>query len=80
MNALMPMWCKQVKEFSAVEDWDEFIKQAKVHYDGTLDPIHVHFMSISDMRQGQKNLKFMADMGKLLVAMNKLITDFESGK
>jgi hypothetical protein len=54
---------------------DRYIEQSRLQHDGTLDAILPHFMSITDMRKAQINLRYLCDVAQKILDIRKLAKD-----
>ena len=64
-----------------INTWDgdviqRYLDQTRGQVDGTMDVILPHFMSITDMRKAQKNMRFLRSMGEHILAVQKLARVF----
>lgn len=64
-----------------VNTWDgnliqRYLDQTRGQVDGTMDVILPHFMSITDMRKAQHNMRFLRIMGEHILAVQKLAREF----
>ncbi len=51
---------------------ERYIEQSRPQHNGTLDVILPHFMSISDMRKGQVNLRYLCEVAQKLLDVRRL--------
>lgn len=64
-----------------INTWDgdlikRYLEQTRAQVDGTMDVILPQFMSITDMRKAQHNMRFLRSMGEHILAVQKLASDF----
>lgn len=59
-----------VSDFDLVQ---RYLDQTRNLADGTMDVILPHFMSIGDMHKGQRNMQFLREMGKHLLAVRETV-------
>jgi len=54
---------------------ERYLEQSRPQWNGTLDVILPHFMSIRDMRKAQGNLRYLCSMGQKLLEMRDLVKE-----
>jgi hypothetical protein len=54
------------------EQLERYIEQSRPQYNGTLDAILPHFMSITDMRKAQANLRYLCGVARHILDVRKL--------
>ena len=54
---------------------ERYLEQSRPQWNGTIDVILPHFMSIRDMRKAQDNLRYLCSMGQKLLEMRELVKE-----
>jgi hypothetical protein len=64
-----------------INTWDgemirRYLDQTRGQVDGTMDVILPHYMSITEMRKAQHNMRFLRSMAEYILAVQKLAREF----
>lgn len=82
LNQLLAMYAPHfrlmagyISELFPEADMKRIRELAPIHFNGTLEPIYAHYMSLNDIRRGSQQLKAIYNIAGFVLDLQKTLND-----